>query len=137
MRRRREVYLVNWRQLTGRACDWLPEPLTRVIRAKRRRSLFARSYARSRSVAAFFRHGRFPRLHLSETPALDRGFISATRKRTRDRYANFTIAAFGTHTLRFSFMDFDQVALEVLSRSIYPYGRSSDIIAKIISSSLI
>lgn len=26
----REVYLVNWRQLTGRACDWLPEPGSRA-----------------------------------------------------------------------------------------------------------
>ena len=51
-----------------------------------------------------------------QKPAFDRGFISATRKRTRihDRYVNFriarvvTIVAFGMHTLRF-LSRFDEV----------------------------
>lgn len=128
VRRRREVYLVNWRQLTGRACDWLPKALTRVIRAKRRRSLFPRSYARSRSVAAFFRRGRFPRLHLSETRARSRIHKRDAEKNSHPRplrqfqsRASITIVAFGMHTLRF-LSRFDEVAVKSLSRSIYSYA---------------
>lgn len=47
----REVYLVNWRQLTGRACDWLPEPGSRTRYERSRKGAghsFTRAYARRR-----------------------------------------------------------------------------------------
>lgn len=83
----REVYLVNWRQLTERACDWLPGAThERDTREKApRRVSFSYSRVILTQEAAHRRRRRRRFLSLGAVPisatsfirerALDRGFI--------------------------------------------------------------